>query len=259
MPWWWAQDHLIHLPQVRWAALAVSLAAAALFALLPRRYALVLPGPRRRVLRPHRGRGRERPPRDPQGDRRLALGRHAHAASRLDRPGGRPRRVGVACCGRGRWRRPTRSTRTSSSAAASARSTTSTEPIRPIRCPRRRRTRAPSGVLIDGRTARCGRSTCSRTVEVGGKRVATRPGRRRPLPRQRAGRDPARGSRASTRTTHGRGKSVTYQRVECTGGTLAVAAPGRRGPVQTPQTGRRDRARHGGRPRAHPGDRPARR
>jgi hypothetical protein len=43
LPWWWAQDHLIHLPQVRWAALAVSLAAAALFVLLPRRYALLLP------------------------------------------------------------------------------------------------------------------------------------------------------------------------------------------------------------------------
>ncbi len=43
LPWWWAQDHLIHLPQVRYAALAVSLAAAALFLSLPRRYALVLP------------------------------------------------------------------------------------------------------------------------------------------------------------------------------------------------------------------------
>ncbi len=43
LPWWWAQDHLIHLPQVRWAALGVSLAAAAVFALLPRRFALVLP------------------------------------------------------------------------------------------------------------------------------------------------------------------------------------------------------------------------
>jgi Dolichyl-phosphate-mannose-protein mannosyltransferase len=43
MPWWWAQDHLIRLQQVRWAAFAVALVAAALFALLPRRYALVLP------------------------------------------------------------------------------------------------------------------------------------------------------------------------------------------------------------------------
>ena len=43
MPWWWAQDHVIHLQQVRWAAFAVSIAAAALFALLPRRYALLLP------------------------------------------------------------------------------------------------------------------------------------------------------------------------------------------------------------------------
>ncbi len=44
LPWWWAQDHLIHLDQVRWAALGVCAAGAAVFALLPRRYALVLPG-----------------------------------------------------------------------------------------------------------------------------------------------------------------------------------------------------------------------
>jgi hypothetical protein len=44
LPWWWAQDHLIHLDQVRWAALGVCVAGAAVFALLPRRYALVLPG-----------------------------------------------------------------------------------------------------------------------------------------------------------------------------------------------------------------------
>jgi dolichyl-phosphate-mannose-protein mannosyltransferase len=43
LPWWWAQDHWIHLDQVRWAALGVSLAAAALFAFLPARYLLVLP------------------------------------------------------------------------------------------------------------------------------------------------------------------------------------------------------------------------
>lgn len=43
LPWWWVQDHLITLQQVRDAALAVSLAAAAVFLFLPRRYALVLP------------------------------------------------------------------------------------------------------------------------------------------------------------------------------------------------------------------------
>ncbi len=43
LPWWWAQDNLIHLSQVRWVALGVSLAAGAVFVLLPRRYALVLP------------------------------------------------------------------------------------------------------------------------------------------------------------------------------------------------------------------------
>ncbi len=43
LPWWWVQDHWIHLDQVRWAALAASLAAAAAFAFVPRRFALVLP------------------------------------------------------------------------------------------------------------------------------------------------------------------------------------------------------------------------
>ncbi len=44
------------------------------------------PGARRCVLRPDLDRGRERPPRDPQRRGRLALGGHAHAARRLDRP-----------------------------------------------------------------------------------------------------------------------------------------------------------------------------
>jgi hypothetical protein len=43
LPWWWVQDHWIHLDRLRWAALAVGLAAGALFFWLPRRYALVLP------------------------------------------------------------------------------------------------------------------------------------------------------------------------------------------------------------------------
>jgi hypothetical protein len=43
LPWWWVQDHWIHMAQLRWAALAVGLAAGALFLWLPRRYALVLP------------------------------------------------------------------------------------------------------------------------------------------------------------------------------------------------------------------------
>jgi hypothetical protein len=43
LPWWWVQDHWIHLDEVRWAALGVALAAAALFFWLPRRYALLMP------------------------------------------------------------------------------------------------------------------------------------------------------------------------------------------------------------------------
>jgi hypothetical protein len=43
LPWWWVQDHLVSLGDVKWAALAACLVAAALFAFLPRRFALVLP------------------------------------------------------------------------------------------------------------------------------------------------------------------------------------------------------------------------
>jgi hypothetical protein len=42
LPWWWIQDHGIHLANLRWVALAVSVAAAAL-PFLPRRLALVVP------------------------------------------------------------------------------------------------------------------------------------------------------------------------------------------------------------------------
>jgi hypothetical protein len=43
LPWWWVQDHWIELGEVRWAALVVAVAAAALFFWLPRRYALLMP------------------------------------------------------------------------------------------------------------------------------------------------------------------------------------------------------------------------
>jgi hypothetical protein len=43
LPWWWVQDHWITVGEVRWAALGVALAAAAVFVLLPRRYVLALP------------------------------------------------------------------------------------------------------------------------------------------------------------------------------------------------------------------------
>ncbi len=43
LPWWWVQDHLVSIGDVRWVALAVCLGAGALFVFLPRRFALVLP------------------------------------------------------------------------------------------------------------------------------------------------------------------------------------------------------------------------
>ena len=70
--------HLIHLSQVRWAALGVSLARRRALRLLPRRYALVLPRARRRVLRRHGLRGRDG--RTGSTRRRSARsGRHAQA------------------------------------------------------------------------------------------------------------------------------------------------------------------------------------
>ena len=44
LPWWWLQDHVIDLSQVWIAALALGAALAAAFVLVPRRYALALPG-----------------------------------------------------------------------------------------------------------------------------------------------------------------------------------------------------------------------
>ncbi len=43
LPWWWAQDHFVTLDNVRYAAFGVSIVLAAVFVLLPRRFALVLP------------------------------------------------------------------------------------------------------------------------------------------------------------------------------------------------------------------------
>jgi hypothetical protein len=43
LPWWWVQDRGIHFDTLRLVALGAGLAAAALFVLVPRRFALVLP------------------------------------------------------------------------------------------------------------------------------------------------------------------------------------------------------------------------
>ena len=43
LPWWWIQDHWVHLGHLKWAAFAAAIGGAALFLLLPRRFALVLP------------------------------------------------------------------------------------------------------------------------------------------------------------------------------------------------------------------------
>jgi hypothetical protein len=42
LPWWWIQDQGIHLNNLRWAAVGMSVPAAALFVYLPRRFSLAL-------------------------------------------------------------------------------------------------------------------------------------------------------------------------------------------------------------------------
>jgi hypothetical protein len=43
LPWWWVQDHGVAMGDLRWVALGVGIAAAAVFLWLPRRFALALP------------------------------------------------------------------------------------------------------------------------------------------------------------------------------------------------------------------------
>ncbi|HWB21441.1 MAG TPA: glycosyltransferase family 39 protein [Gaiellaceae bacterium] len=43
LPWWWVQDQGIHFDTLRWVVLLVALAGGAIFLFLPRRLALVLP------------------------------------------------------------------------------------------------------------------------------------------------------------------------------------------------------------------------
>jgi Dolichyl-phosphate-mannose-protein mannosyltransferase len=43
LPWWWVQDHGVEMGDLRWLALVVGIAGAAVFFWLPRRFALILP------------------------------------------------------------------------------------------------------------------------------------------------------------------------------------------------------------------------
>jgi hypothetical protein len=43
LPWWWVQDHGVAMADLRWVTLGVGIAATAAFLWLPRRYALMLP------------------------------------------------------------------------------------------------------------------------------------------------------------------------------------------------------------------------
>ena len=146
LPWWWLQDQGIHFGPLRLrGARRSALAAARRSSLVPRRYALVLAGAGRASTScsasvvVENGRHGIR-----QASAGGALRRHPRAASRLDRPAGRPRRRRRRSSGTTRARRG-RSGTTSSSTAASAPSTPSTGPIPPTAaCPRRRSASAPT-------------------------------------------------------------------------------------------------------------------
>ena len=116
LPWWWLQDQGIHFHSLRFVALGVGVAAAALV-FVPRRFALVPVGARRGVLRARVGDRRERAPRRPPGLRGRPVRRDPPASSRLDRPAGGARRRRRRSSGTTPARR-VRSGTTSSSIAA---------------------------------------------------------------------------------------------------------------------------------------------
>ena len=142
------------------------------------------------------------------------------------------------------------------------------QPQRPNRLRRRTRRRCPT------RSRRCtARRRANGVLASGGKpihaAVRPRPEHRRSR-RQAARRDPAgvdlyRVDGPIVILTHvsglyandtWSGPAVTYQRVECTGGMLAVQLQGDARLFTRPQTRRRDRRRRGRRPGADPGRRP---
>ena len=228
LPWWWAQDHWITLAQVRWAALGVSLAAAAVFVLLPRRYALVLPAlvgayfvATSFVVENGR-----------HGIHKTTIGSLwagiRIAASRLDRPRGRAR-ASVAVLWTGKttaypvWENEffNRSVGTVYDLDGAPRP--DPLPETPVR-------RQPSGLLVDAGAAISTRSTCSPTA-----RSTSPAGSSRGDP---VGVELYRVDGPIVVLTHvtglypndtWSGRTVTYQRVDCEAGRLSC--PPRQRPV----------------------------
>ncbi|TMK90001.1 MAG: hypothetical protein E6G42_10270 [Actinobacteria bacterium] len=111
LPWWWLQDHVITLGEIRWVVLGCAAVLGVVLLGLPRRLALVLPalvlnsGTRRaRGLHPHGRRGRVHPLGErvlqPQRRARLRAGEPARRRPPRDRGARRPAQRGAAHRGR---------------------------------------------------------------------------------------------------------------------------------------------------------------
>jgi hypothetical protein len=233
LPWWWAQDHLIHLPQVKWAALGVSLAAAALFALLPRRYALVLPALVAAyfvltAIVVESGR---------HGIHKTTLnsrwaGTHMPERDWIDRAVGANARVAVLWTPTMTSPYPVYENEFFSRSVRTVYDVDGAHPPDPL--PEVTATKTPRGALVTAPGHPVLAQYVLSDVEVGGKRIEIDPVG---VALYRVD-----GPVVILNKVTGlypndtwSGKSVTYRRVECTGGTLAVRLQGDQGLFDTPQ------------------------
>lgn len=233
MPWWWAQDHLIHLQQVRWAAFAVSIAAAAIFALLPRRYALALP-PLVAVYFVLTAvvveSGRHGIHRASVGS--LWAGTHMPHRNWIDRAVGEDARVSVLWTKTMPTPYPVYENEFFSRSVRTVYDVDGAHPPDPL--PEVTATQTPGGVLMTAGKPLRAQYVLS-DVEVAGRRIATDP----------AGVALYRVNGPVVVVNHvtglypndtWSGKTVTYKRLACTGGSLAVELQGDESLFKTPQS-----------------------
>jgi len=234
MPWWWAQDHLIHLEQVRWAAFGVSLAAAALFAFLPRRYALLLPALvavyfvlTSIVVES----GRHGIHKATVGS--LWAGTHMPHRNWIDRTVGRDARVSVLWTKTMPTPYPVYENEFFSRSVRTVYDVDGAHPPDPL--PEATATQASSGALSTSSGRPLQAQYVLSDVEVGGVRLAADPVG---VALYRVNGPVVILNRVTGLYPNDTwsGKTVTYRRVECTGGTLAVQLQGDAGLFATPQT-----------------------
>jgi hypothetical protein len=236
LPWWWAQDHLFHLPTVRWVALAVSLAAAAVFVVVPRRHALVLAGlvaayfiATAYVVEA----GRHGIHQTSVGD--LWAGTHEPHPDWIDRTVGSNASVSVLWTGTMPSRFSVYENEFFSRSVRTVYDVDGAAPPDPL--PETVANRGPKGVLetAGGQPVRAQYVLAPGTLELAGKLLVADP----------VGVDLYRVNGPVVILTHvsglyandtWSGRHVTYQRVECTGGMLAVQLQGDSNLFPRPQT-----------------------